>query len=233
MKALLTLKSAVNQSSYVGIMALVMLIPVILPEAALAAELQTLGQPAQIFKIKVSDPNLVNQTLKTNTIDNSLNIETVANNDPLVVRLRAYLEKNNSPMAPEAAELVQHDQWERGLAISFVESNFCRKAMNKNCSSIGVAPGHKLWRKYQTYGDWMADMSALMNKPLYKERLTTFAKMKGVYVQPGSMAWVNGAQKVYNELAALKQAAESERQAQAQQQVAMATSLTTFPEQTN
>jgi len=215
MKALLALKSAMNQSTLLAILALIIIAPLALPHLAAAAELQTLGQPAE-FQIKISDSSVLSPSPKSNQPQNSLTIQTLAESDPLVTKLKQYLKDNNSPMAEDAAQFVQYEQWQRGLAISFVESNFCAKAKNRNCTSIGVAPGHRLWRKYATYGDWMADMSKLMEKPLYKDRLNTFEKMKGVYVVPGSKAWVNGAQRKYDELMALTAEAETERQELAQ-----------------
>jgi hypothetical protein len=127
------------------------------------------------------------------------------------------LEKHRSPLAEFAGEMVKQPQWQRALAISWVESNFCKRHMDNNCSGIGVAPGHKLWRKYETHLDWFKDMSALMEKPIYKEKYTTFQKMKGVYVQPGSANWVNGAQKKYNELIKLTQESEVQKITQIQQ----------------
>lgn len=232
MKALSSLWSAINQSSFVGIIALVSLLPYVVPQQALAAELQTSGQSAQIFQIKIEDPTLLDPSQKPN-LQNSITIDDLANNDPLTAKLASYLEQNDSPMADEAGKFIQYPQWQRAVAISFVESNFCKKAMNKNCTSIGVAPGDRLWRKYSNYADWMADMSKLMEKPIYKDRLNTFQKMKGVYVVPGSSAWVNGAQKKYDELMALTEQAETDRQALAQQQNLELATISTFDQKAN
>jgi hypothetical protein len=169
--------------------------------------------------VETNQPNLEVKNLnsKTETGEKSLAIETVIANDPLVNNLKLYLEKHRSPLAEFAGEMVKQPQWQRALAISWVESNFCKRHMDNNCSGIGVAPGHKLWRKYETHLDWFKDMSALMEKPIYKEKYTTFQKMKGVYVQPGSANWVNGAQKKYNELIKLTQESEVQKITQIQQ----------------
>jgi len=233
MKALSTLRSAINQSSNFGIIALVMLIPVLMPEFALAAELQTAGQSkAQIFEIKVSDPNLVIQTLKTNE-NNSLSINSIQDNDPLVIKLKEFLTKYNSPLGEYAPEIVKQPQWQRALAVSYVESHMGRYCYDNNCSGIGVKPGHPSWRKYQTKLDWFIDLNNLLEKPIYKEKYTTFAKMKGVYVQPGSASWVNGAQKKYNELMEITEQAEIERQELAQKHTTFIVTLATFPETLN
>lgn len=229
MKALLFLKSTLNKSSNIGIIALISLVPQLTPHIALA---QDLGQPtAKIFEINVSDSSLLSQSPKQN--ENSLSIETVTENDPLVVNLTAYLKKHNSPLEPYASEMVKQPQWQRALAISWVESNFCKRHADNNCSGIGVAPGHKSWRKYPTHLEWFKDMAKLMEKPIYKEKYTTFKKMRGVYVQPGSDNWVNGAQKKFNELNQLTLDSENQTRELAQKHFVEIASLYTFTDSTN
>lgn len=181
-----------------------------------------------------NQPNLEvkNLNLKTETADKSLTLDAVIANDPLVNNLKLYLEKHRSPLAEFAGEIIKQPQWQRALAISWVESNFCKRHMDNNCSGIGVAPGHKLWRKYETHLDWFKDMSALMEKPIYKDKYTTFQKMRGVYVQPGSANWVNGAQKKYNELIKLTQESEVQKITQiSQKNNLLALTTLTDPEQ--
>src|SRR3989344_2483907 len=209
MKALFNLKPAIGQS-HIGIIALVALVPVIFPEIALAAELQALGEQNQVFEIKISDPSVLNQNSKPK-LQTFLTIEEVQNNDPLVIALKEYLNKHNSPMAEYAAEMVKQPQWQRALAISYVESHMGRFCHSNNCSGIGGAPGMKSWRKYPTKLDWFKDMCQLMERPIYKEKYTTFQKMRGVYVKPGTANWVNGATKKYNDLIKLTEESETQR----------------------
>jgi hypothetical protein len=209
MKALTTLRSAIDHSSF-GIIALVLLTPVIFPRLAFAAEPQTSGPTAQ-FQIKISDSSILNSTPKSNNNEDSLSIETIANNDPLVISLKQYLDDIDSPLGEYAADIIQQPQWQRALAISYVESHMGRYCYDNNCSGIGVKPGHPSWRKYSTKLDWFIDLNNLLEKPIYKEKYTTFARMKGVYVQPGSQNWVNGAQSKYNQLMALTAEAEIAR----------------------
>ncbi len=227
MKALSTLKSALDQSSAIGIVALVSLLPVILPDIALAAELQTFGQSAQVFEIKIADSKLVSPTPTPN--NNSLSIQDIAENDPLVVLLKDYLADNDSPLGEYAADIIQQPQWQRALAISYVESHMGKYCFNNNCSGIGVKPGHPSWRKYGTKLDWFIDLNNLLEKPIYKDKYNSCKKMRGVYVQPGSDNWVNGCQTKYNQLMVLTEQAEAQRQALAQGLAA----LSTFPASTN
>lgn len=185
--------------------AILSLIAVIYPEISLGASLQTEGKN-QPLVFEVKDPKQI--ALK----DNSLSMAEVVATDPLTVKLKAYLEKHNSPLAEYADKIPQNPQWQRALAISWVESNFGRRCADNNCSGIGVAPGHPAWRRYPTKYDWFVDMSQLLEKPIYKEKYTTFRQMKGIYVYPGSERWVRGAETKYAELMALTKEAIEERQ---------------------
>lgn len=129
----------------------------------------------------------------------------------LAPKVKAYLESKGSPLAVYADEIVKQPQWQRALAISYVESNFGKRCADNNCSGIGGAPSMKSWRKYPTKLDWFKDMSAILEKPIYKERYTNCNAMKGVYVVPGSARWVNGCNQVSNELLALTNQANTER----------------------
>lgn len=209
MKALFTFKSAINQSTVVATIALISLISVIYPEVSLATiSLQAEGQNTAALVFEIKNPTKIET-------QSSLTIKTILENDPLADLLEDYLVKYKSPLAPYAKDMIALPNWKKALSISFVESNMCRRHVDNNCSGIGVAPGHPLWRKYKTHYDWFVDMDKLMDKPMYSQKYTTFRKMKGVYVQPGSESWVRGAEKIYAELTGLEdQAAEARYAAQ-------------------
>lgn len=156
---------------------------------------------AQIFEIQ-----------NFNSEKNSLNHNLILENDPLVKNLQEYLTKYSSPLSEYSKEMVLQPQWKRALAISWVESNFGRKCADNNCSGIGVEPGHPSWRKYKTKLDWFKDMCKLMETPRYKEKYTTFEKMRGIYVYPGSNSWVFGAKQKFAELSALEKHSEEQKQ---------------------
>ena len=224
MKALFTLKSAINHGSCLGSIALIAIAPMALPQLALAAQLQTFREPALVFQIK--------DQAKINSGQNqtSLSVQEIIDSDPLVSKVSQYLKDRGSPLDAYAPRIIIQPQWQRALAVSFVESNFGKYCFDNNCSGIGVKPGHPSWRKYQTKLDWFIDLNQSLETPLYKDRFNTFKKMKGVYVQPGSQAWVYGAQKVYNELTELTKLAEAERQELVLKANQSAVELPTFPE---
>lgn len=229
MKALFTPRFAEKIISAATIFSLIFWI---YPEISLAASIQSPEQQSQIFEIKVSDSNVLGQAPKPN-LQPSLSIQDAADNDPLVISLKQYLSDNDSPLGEYASEIVRQPQWQRALAIAYVESHMGRDCFNNNCSGIGGAPGTRTWRKYATKLDWFIDLNNLLEKPIYKEKYTTFKKMRGVYVQPGSDGWVNGATKKYNELMALTQQSDLDRQELAQLHEQTVTALVTFPDSKN
>lgn len=228
MKALFTLKSAINQSSLTSLVAMLVLAPAIYPAPLAFASQASKAKNAIVFKIQ--DPSvLLANSNSSDENQNSPAFSEAAGNDPLTTRLQTYLKDHNSPLAPYAGEMVQLPQWQRALAISWVESNFGRFCSGNNCSGIGGAPGQASWRTYDNKLEWFKDMAALMETPRYKEKYTTFEKMRGVYVQPGTASWVYGAKTKYAELMSLTTQAEEEKTALANQAVETA-NLQTFPQ---
>ncbi|QQS22895.1 hypothetical protein IPM19_04750 [bacterium] len=210
MTARLSLSSAVEK--VILMVAFLPVVTMVYPETAAAAlAVQNSGEKALVFQ--------VNSKQKTEIIPatTGLSYDELVQNDILVKKVKAYLESKGSPLAIYSDEIVKQPQWQRALAISFVESNFGKRCANNNCSGIGVSPSHPSWRRYATKLDWFKDMSALLEKPTYKQKYTTCAKMKGVYVVPGSARWVNGCNKVSEELLAITAQAEQERLALANQ----------------
>jgi len=170
----------------------------------LASANETSEQNPLVFEVKNLNSNLQSD-------NEGLLLNEVAENDPLVNNLRLYLAKHGSPLAEYADQIILQPQWQRALAISYVESHFGKFCHSNNCSGIGGAPGQKSWRKYADKMEWFKDMAKLLEKPIYKEKYTTFQKMRGVYVQPGSANWVNGATKKYNDLIKLTEESQTQR----------------------
>jgi hypothetical protein len=207
MKAPLSLTSAIEKVAV--LLAFLPLVFMVYPEFAAAAYVAQNPQgKALVFEIdSKSTPKLLSYAeladyhAKTNV------------NAILAPKVKAYLESKGSPLAVYADEIVKQPQWQRALAISFVESNFGKRCADNNCSGIGVSPSHASWRRYPTKLDWFKDMTQLLEKPIYKQRYTNCSTMKGVYVVPGSARWVNGCNQVSNELLAITAQAEQERSA--------------------
>lgn len=199
MKTLSTLKSVINQSSLSAVIALVVIAPLIYPEMVAAAGLPTSGNQGLVFQI--------NTTLQN---QNSLSIQQVAQQDPLVIDLQAYLDARNSPLKDYVPQLIQHGNWPMIIAISQVESNMCIHHYYYNCSGIG---GQQYLRKYGNFGEWINDMSNLLAA---RYNGWSLGKMDGIYVQPYSRNWLYGSTKTLAELVDLQNKALAERAALAQ-----------------
>ena len=206
MKAPLSLNSVIEKVAIVA--AFLPLVFMVYPEFAAAGfTAQNKASKALVFAIdSKSTPKALLSYDELAQYHANTDIPTL-----LAPKVKAYLEAKGSPLAQYADEIVKQPQWQRALAISYVESNFGKRCADNNCSGIGVSPSHKSWRRYATKLDWFKDMSALLEKPIYKERYTNCASMKGVYVVPGSARWVNGCTQVSNELLALTAEAENQR----------------------
>jgi hypothetical protein len=216
MKALSTLKSAIDHSSFVGIIALILLAPVLRPDLASAAALQTSGQStAQVFEINVSDPSLLGSAPKQNNSQNTITLNDIQSTDPLTVNLQAFLQDHNSPLQGYTGQLLAHDNWPTIVAISFVESNMCVHSVYNNCSGIG---GQEYLRKYDNYGQWIDDMSNVLAT---RYNGWSLKKMDGIYVQPYSYNWKIGSEQILNQLTELQKFSDMERT-----QIAQANSLT-------
>lgn len=205
MKAPLTINSVIEKAAVV--FAFLPLVFMIYPESVAAAyTAQNSRGKALVFEIDSKS------TQKLLTYDEVAKFEAETNIDAfLAPKVKAYLESKGSPLAVYADQIVKQPQWQRALAISFVESNFGKRCADNNCSGIGGSPQSRSWERFETKFHWFQRMSQLLEKPIYKERFTNCHTMKGVYVVPGSANWVNGCNKVSNELLAITETAKNER----------------------
>jgi hypothetical protein len=210
MKALFRLKSAFNQRSLASLAALIIIAPLACPKLVSAAGAQTSGPSALVFDIKSA---LQNQ--------NSLSYQQILEKDPLTTDLQDYLVSYNSPLADYTDQLLSKDNWKTLLAISFVESNMGIHHYYFNSSGIG---GQQYLRRYKNYGEWIDDMSQLLDS---RYSGWTLDKMNCIYVQPCSKNWAYGSKKIFAELTDLETQAQTERLAlTSTPQLAMETSPT-------
>ncbi len=151
---------------------------------------------------KVSDQNVLTMTMEQ--LENYLQVATTTPEkqaaETLRVRiekLKTYLESKGSPLALFADTIAKLKHWRLVLAISNSESSLGRRCADNNCSGIGVMPGHRLWRTYETKAEWAKDLDKLIEKR-YKN--WSLEKMNGVYNQPGSENWVYAARQILDDL---------------------------------
>jgi hypothetical protein len=212
MKASYPLESAIEKSLVV--LALFSTFFLAYPESTVLAQgLQTQnGKTAQVFDINSkSKKNLA----QTNLVETSISIaDIVTPSDLLAPKIQAYLASKGSPLASLDPNwiLTQNNSF-RAIAISFVESNMCKRTPkpfiggqhveSHNCSGIGG--GGKVYPSYQA---WFEDMNNLLNRPAYVNR--PIEKFLHFYVQPGSLNWLNGVKKVEGDLRFLEAQAQQE-----------------------
>ncbi len=110
--------------------------------------------------------------------------------------LQKYLASRKSPLAEDdhaLDTLLRTRNMKMILAISFVESNMCRKQVYYNCSGIG---GSNI-RKYSGFSQWIADFDNLLERRYKGLAVEQFI---GYYVQPGSQNWVDGVYQILGDL---------------------------------
>lgn len=186
------------KSRVLAVLMIAVISTIIYPEMGKTAHASQ-GNQSLVFELK---PNALkeNSSMASAT---QLQMKEVAANDALVQGVQKYLESRKSPLAPYASQIVLEPNFEQALAITFVESNFCAKAANFNCGSVGVGPSHKSWRKFDNHFEGFQAVTKLLEKPLYKDKYNTCKKKMGVYVVPGSSNWLRGCEKVENDMKAL------------------------------
>lgn len=112
-------------------------------------------------------------------------------------RIKKFLQGKTSPFADLSDLLARQEHWKIILAISNAESTLGRNCFNKNCSGIGVKPGHPAWREYETLRHWVVDFNSLLER---KYKNWTLKEMCGVYVQPCNKNWLSATRQILMEI---------------------------------
>lgn len=113
-----------------------------------------------------------------------------------VEKLHQFFADKDSPLAddqPALEALAQTRNMRMIIAISFVESNFCRHQKLYNCSGIG---GSKLV-EYRSFANWVLALDRLLDR---RYNGLSPEEMNGYYVQPANANWVNGIYQVLKQL---------------------------------
>ena len=115
--------------------------------------------------------------------------------------VRVYLQSKNSPLAEEVEILVSQKHWKLLIAISAIESQYCKRQLGKNCWGIKV--GGNTYRQYDSYAEAIVDANNLIEKWQARGKWLTPENMIGSYVVPGSANWLYTVKSVLAELDAL------------------------------
>ena len=114
------------------------------------------------------------------------------------LQVREYLESKDSPLAPETDLLLQQKHWRLLIAISAIESQYCKRQLGFNCWGIG---GDSAYRHYGSVREAIVDANNLIERWQQRGRWLTVEDMNCHYVQPCNPNWVKVVNKVLVELA--------------------------------
>jgi hypothetical protein len=138
-----------------------------------------------------------------NTAAESVNVAipkvalTVSTTSWTEARVRKYLDDKKSPLASETQFLLTRRHWKLLIAISAIESQYCKRKIDFNCWGIG---GDSAYRHYKSLKEAITDADALIEKWQAKGRWLTTKDMNCSYVVPCNQNWVTTVNHVLEEL---------------------------------
>jgi len=106
---------------------------------------------------------------------------------PLNQLVREFLISKESPLAPDTDFLLQQKHWKLLIAISAIESQFCKRKISFNCWGIG---GDSAYRHYSSYTEAIKDANDLIERWQLRGRWLTIDDMNCHYVVPCNPNWV-------------------------------------------
>lgn len=115
----------------------------------------------------------------------------------LNTQLRQFLESKESPLASETQFLLGLKHWKLLVAISAIESQYCKHQLGYNCWGIG---GDNAYRHYSSFRVAAQDADDLIIHWQSKGRWLTIEDMNCHYVQPCNPNWVKVVNQVINQL---------------------------------
>ena len=137
---------------------------------------------------------------KNTTVERIQTIEPrpiISQESQLNVLIRRFLADKESPLASETDFFLQQKHWKLLIAISAIESQYCRRKLGNNCWGIG---GEKNYRYYDSIRDSIFDANNFIQSWQDKERWLTVEDMNCSYNVPCSDNWVSVVNMVIVEL---------------------------------
>lgn len=114
--------------------------------------------------------------------------KTVAPQSELQSEVSLYLESKHSPLAPYANTLVGLNHWRLIIAISSIESQYCKYQLGNNCWGITTAAGG--YAHYSDFGAGAIAEEALIERWQARGKWLTVESMNCSYVVPCNPNWV-------------------------------------------
>ena len=113
----------------------------------------------------------------------------------------AYLQSKGSPLSTdEVSLLVSMPHGDLLIAISAIESQYCKRQLGYNCWGIG---GDSAYRHYENFSEAIIDANNLITRWQARGRWHTVEDMNCHYVVPCNDNWVRTVNKVLQDLESL------------------------------
>lgn len=110
----------------------------------------------------------------------------------------AYLQSKKSPLSQEEVSLlVSMPHADLLIAISAIESQYCKHQLGYNCWGIG---GDSAYRHYKNFSEAIVDANDLITRWQARGRWLTVEDMNCHYVQPCNENWVRVVNKVLKDI---------------------------------
>ena len=116
--------------------------------------------------------------------------------------IRGFLTSKESPLAPETEFLMQQKHWKLLIAVSAIESQYCKRQLGNNC--WGVTSINGSYRKYNSIKEGIKDANDLIERWQQRGRWLTVSDMNGHYVYPYNPNWERVVNNVLQELDGLQ-----------------------------
>ena len=118
---------------------------------------------------------------------------------PQSERVEQFLASKHSPLASHVDVLMAQPHWKLIIAISAIESQYCKESIGNNCWGIKDGAGDG-YRKYQNLDKAIPDVERLLAFRQSKGQWLTVESMDGSYVVPKNPNWVYTVNWVLNKL---------------------------------
>lgn len=125
----------------------------------------------------------------------------VEQREQLHTAVSQYLESKNSPLAAHTEHLLGLKHWKLIIAVSAIESSYCKRQLNHNCWGITSTQGG--YRSYSSFPEAASDADALIERWQQRGRWLSVEDMNCHYVVPCNPNWVHVVNLVLSELNAL------------------------------
>lgn len=112
----------------------------------------------------------------------------IAHEQQLNEFVRGFLEEKKSPLASETDFLLEQKHWKLLIAISAIESQYCKRQLGLNCWGITKFTGG--YKEYSSLKEGIKDANDLIERWQARGRWLTVEDMNCHWVVPCNDNWV-------------------------------------------